>query len=161
MPQGPIRPTNAIVVDGNPIRSEYEAGANCTLAKMLPGIFVLYDTTDYAVKEAGAEEDLVLGQLDVLPNKEIDEVPAFKGDPVIVLRGEYDGQVILLSGSAAVVPGDALCGAADGKCIKLAVGAIGAQGPTLGYALESRNPSGSDLWCKAHIHIQKEAALAS
>ncbi len=137
MPQFLVKPTNQVVVQGNPIKVEYEVGANATAAKMLPGRLVIYDTVAKAVKEAGAEADNVLGFLDVAA--EYLEATHYEvGDQVLVVMGECIAKLTLLA-SENVAPGDWLVAAADGKVAKQAVGAMGAQGMPVGQALELSN----------------------
>jgi hypothetical protein len=137
MPQFLVKPANQVVVQGNPIKVEYEVGANATEAKMLPGRLVIYDTVAYAVKEAGAKDDVVLGFLDVDASKlESDHYEV--GDQVMVVMGECIAKLTLLA-SENVAPGDWLVAAADGKVAKQAVGAMGGQGGPIGQALEISN----------------------
>jgi hypothetical protein len=137
MPQFLVKPANQVVVQGNPLRVEYEVGANATEAKMLPGRLVIYDTVAHAVKEAGAKDDVVLGFLDVDAAKlESDHYEV--GDQVIVVMGECIAKLTLLA-SENVAPGDWLVCAADGKVAKQAVGAMGGQGGPIGQALELSN----------------------
>jgi hypothetical protein len=137
MPQFLVKPANQVVVQGNPIKVEYEVGANATEAKMLPGRLVIYDTVLSAVKEAGDEADNVLGFLDV----DADYLEATRyavGDQVLVVMGECIAKLTLLA-SENVAPGDWLVAASDGKVKKQAVGAMGAQGCPIGQALEISN----------------------
>lgn len=155
-------PANAIVIEGNPVRLQLKAGANATLAKLLPGIFVTYDAADNAVKEAGDEDDLVVGILDVLPNKGIDDQQATAaGDPLIVLTGNFRGVVRIVNGGTATTLGIGLTTAADGYAKVLAVGAMGSQGPPVGRALMAVNPAASALKCTAEINIEVEPTAAS
>jgi hypothetical protein len=137
MPQFLVKPANQVVVQGNPIRVEYEVGANATEAKMLPGRLVIYDTVAQAVKEAGAKANNVLGFLDVEADKlESDHYAV--GDQVMVVIGDCTAKLTLLA-SENVAPGDWLVAAADGKVAKQAVGAMGGQGMPIGQALEISN----------------------
>jgi len=54
MPQYLVKPANQVVVAGNPLRLEFEVGANATAAEMLPGRLVIHDTNDGDVKEREA-----------------------------------------------------------------------------------------------------------
>ena len=137
MPQFLVKPSNQVVVQGNPLRVEYEVGENATAAKMLPGRLVIYDTVDYGVKEAGAAADNVLGFLDVEPD-ELEATHYDVGDPAVVVMGECIAKLTLLA-SENVAPGDWLVAAADGKVAKQAVGAMGSQGMPVGQALETSN----------------------
>jgi hypothetical protein len=137
MPQFLVKPANQVVVQGNPIKAEYEVGANATEAKMLPGRLVIYDTVAHAVKEAGAKDDVVLGFLDVDAEK-LEATNYAVGDQVLVVMGECIAKLTLLA-SENVTPGDWLVSAADGKVAKQAVGAMGGQGMPIGQALELSN----------------------
>ena len=136
MPQFLVKPANQVVVQGNPIKVEYEVGANAT-SDCVPGALVIYDTVAQAVTEAGAEADNVLGFLDVAA--EYLEATHYEvGDQVLVVMGECIAKLTLLA-SESVAPGDWLVSAADGKVKKRAVGAMGAQGSPIGQALEISN----------------------
>jgi hypothetical protein len=117
--------------------TEWEVGANATAAQMVPGRFVIDDTTDGDVKEAGAKADNVLGVLEVNSSMLVTDAYAV-GDAcnVIMMPG---ARVVLIyaSGGAAISPGDCLVTAANGKVVKQAVGAMGAQGSVVARALES------------------------
>ena len=137
MPQWVQKPANQVLIAGNPIYLEAEIGANATEAKMLPGRFVIHDTVDGDVKEAGAKALNVLGQLDVAAEKKESDAYAV-GEQARLLTGIYVGKVTLLA-AENVAPGDRLVTAADGKVAKLAVGALGATGAVIGVALEASN----------------------
>jgi hypothetical protein len=162
MPQGYVVPQNQILADKEgAIVHEYEVGANATAAKMLPGIGVIYDTADYAVKEAGAEADAVLGVLDVNPNGTGLKTTAYaRGDQCRVIE-HGKCLVLLLSGGGATSPGVPLTTTTDGKWLIQAVGVIGTQGAPAAYALETINPAASDLFCLAMVTGQREAAPAA
>ena len=137
MPQWVQKPANQVLIAGNPIYLEAEIGANATAAEMVAGRFVIHDTNDGDVKEAGAKALNVLGQLDVAADKK--EADAYAvGEQARLLTGVYEGKVTLLAGEN-VAPGDRLVTAANGKVAKLAVGALGAQGSVIAVALESSN----------------------
>ena len=158
MPQFLVKPANQVVVEGNPLRIEYEVGANATEAKMLPGRLVIYDTVASAVKEAGAKAADVLGFLDVSADKlESDNYAV--GDQALVVMGECVAKLTLLA-SENVAPGDWLVSAADGKVAKLAVGAMGSQGMPVGQALEASNVT-TDAEILAHWIPCAEPAAAS
>ncbi|MDH5390746.1 MAG: hypothetical protein OEX10_06300 [Candidatus Bathyarchaeota archaeon] len=137
MPQWVQKPANQVLIAGNPIYLEAEIGANATPAEMVAGRFVIHDTNDGDVKEAGAKALNVLGQLDVAPDKKESDAYAV-GEQARLLTGVYEGKVTLLAGEN-VAPGDRLVTAANGKVAKLAVGALGAQGAVIAVALESSN----------------------
>jgi len=166
MPQGIVKPTNRILAStiGAETR-EYEVGANATAAKMLPGIAVIYDTVDYAVKEAGAAADNILGVLEASPTMTVSSTPGSSdhyavGDQCTVIK-KGQCKLILASGGAAVAPGDPIVTAADGKFTKQAVGALGAQGAPVAYAVESANPAVADAWCLVEYTGGREAAAAA
>ncbi len=162
MPSGiVIVPANTIVIEGNPVKNEMKVGANATLAKMLPGIFVTYDAADNSVKEAADEDDLVVGQLDMLPNKGQDEYPDAVGDQVIVLTGSYKGMARLINAGTATTLGVGLTVGTDGYVKVLAVGAMGSQGPGVGKALMAANPAGGAVKIVADIDVDVETAAAS
>ena len=159
MPQGYVKPVNAIVADTEGLIShEYEIGANATAAKMLPGIGVEFDTSDWCVKETADESKVVLGVLDVASDMLITDAYAV-GDPCRVIE-HGKCLVRLLAGGAAVQPGTPLVVNADGLWQKQAVGAIGTQGAPPAYALESVNPVAQTL-CLAMVTGQREAAAAA
>ena len=137
MPQWVQKPANQILIAGNPIYLEAEIGANAIPAEMVAGRFVIHDTNDGDVKEAGAKALNVLGQLDVAGDKKESDAYAV-GEQARLLTGVYKGKVTLLAGEN-VAPGDRLVTAANGKVAKLAVGALGAQGSVIAVALESSN----------------------
>jgi len=137
MPQGMPKPTNAVVAHGSPLKTEMEIGANATAAKMLPRTIVIFDSTDFTVKEAGAKAGGWLGILDVAPDKKIADAYAI-GDECEIIEGECYA-VLRLKASENVTRGDKLVTAADGLIAKQAVGAMGAQGRVVGEVLESSN----------------------
>lgn len=161
MPQGIVAPANQVVVAGNPKRRNYEVGANATLAKMLPKRFVIYDTVDYAVKEAGAKADNVLGILDLQPGNVLTDAPTAAGEAVTVIEDECDVVVVLASGGAAATPGAAIVTAADGKAAVQAVAAMGSQGSVVGHALTSGDPAAADVEIVIQLNLQREPAAAA
>jgi len=158
LPQGIVKPSNQIVAAGNPLKVEMEIGANATAAKMLPGILVIFDTTDFTVKEAGAKADNVVGILDVDP-EDLEATAYAVGEEAMVIMGECIAKLILLA-SENVTRGDPLVAAADGKVAKQAVGAMGGQGTVIGHALESSNVT-VDAEILVHFHKTAEPAAAS
>lgn len=158
MPQGLVKPSNQILVAGNPLCVEMEIGANATAAKMLPGILVIFDSTDYTVKEAGAEADNIVGILDVASDKLESDAYAV-GDQCRVIVGECIAKLKLLA-SENVTRGDPLVSAADGKVAKQAVGAMGAQGSPIGNVWESSNVT-VDAEVLVHYKPSQEPAAAS
>lgn len=157
MPQGLVKPANQVLVAGNPLIVEMEIGAAATPAKMLPGILVIFDSTDSSVKEAAsAKADNVVGFLDVAPDKlEADHYAV--GDQARVIMGECIAKLTLLA-SENVTRGDPLVSAADGKVAKQAVGAMGGQGSVIGWALESSNVT---VDAEILVHYQKCAEPAA
>jgi len=158
MPQGLVKPANQVLVAGDPITVEMEIGANCTAEKMLPGRLVIFDDTDYSVKEADAKANNVVGILDVAPDK-LEATHYDKGDQARVIVGECIAKLPLLA-SENVTRGDPLVAAADGKVAKQAVGAMGGQGTVIGHAWESSNVT-VDAEILVHYHKTAEPAAAS
>ena len=158
MPQYLVKPANQVVVAGNPLRLEFEVGANATAAKMLPGRLVIHDATDGDVKEAGAKARNVIGFLDVAAGKK--EADAYAvADQVMVVVGECVAKLTLLA-NESVAPGDLLVTAADGKVAKQAVGAMGSQGMVVGQALETSNVA-ADAEILVHFWKGAEPAAAA
>jgi hypothetical protein len=137
VPQGIVKPSNQIIAAGEPLIVEMEVGANATVAKMLPGRVVIFDTTDQTVLEASAKADNAVGFIEVKPNKTKTDVPS-KGDQIPVVVGECLA-VLTLVASENVTRGDNLVCANDGKLAKQAVGVMGAQGTVVAQAWESSN----------------------
>lgn len=158
MPQGLVKPANQILVAGNPMVVEFEVGANATAAKMLPGNLVIFDDTDYSVKEAGAVADNIVGILDVAPDKlEADHYAV--ADQARVIMGECIAK-LRLKASENVTRGEPLVSAADGLVAKQAVGAMGSQGMVIGHALESSNVT-TIAEILVHFHKCADAAAVS
>lgn len=161
MPQFLVKPANAIYVGGPYFPLEVEIGANATAAKMLPGRVVIHDTTDGHVKEAGAKAANVLGVLDRKPDEKVSTAYAV-GDQAHILSTPGTRVLLtLVSGSGAVAPGDALVSAADGKCAKQAVGAMGSQGMVVAKALGTEDPAAADKTVIAELVLAPEAAAAA
>jgi len=137
MPQYLVKSANQVVVAGNPLRVEFEVGANATAAQMVPGRLVIHDATDGDVKEAGAKARNVIGFLDVAAGKKESDAYAV-GDQVMVVMGECIAKLTLLA-NESVAPGDLLVAAANGLVAKQAVGGAGLQGMVVGQALETSN----------------------
>jgi len=158
VPQGLVKSANQVVVAGNPLKVEMEIGANATAELMLAGRVVIFDDSDFSVKEAGANADNVVGFLDVAADKL--EADAYAvGDQAMVVVGECIAKLTLLA-AENVTRGDALVTAADGKLAKQAVGAMGAQGQVVGWALESSNVT-VDAKILVHWAPSAEPAAAS
>ena len=156
MVQGYVKPTNQIIMDVEGlVTHEYTVGAAATPAKMLPGTAVIYDSVDYAVKEAGAEADNFLGILDVAAGK-LRTTAYAVGDQVRVIeRGKCLARVP--AGGTAITPGMPLVTAADGLLEAQAVGLIGDQGAPAAYALESDTHVAESL-VLVELTGQREAA---
>jgi len=135
MPQYLVKPANQVVVAGNPLRLEFEVGANATAAEMLPGRLVIHDTNDGDVKETGAKARNIIGFLDVAPSKKESDNYAV-GNQAMVVVSECIAKLTLLA-NESVALGDLLVAAANGKVAKQAVGAMGSQGMVVGQALET------------------------
>lgn len=158
MPQGLIKPANAIIVSGNPLTVELEVGANATAAEMLPGALVIFDTVAQTVQEADDESDGEVGVLDVVAGT-LRTTAYAVGDQVPVIFGDCICLMKLLA-SENVGLGDPLVSAGDGKLKKQAVGAMGAQGKVVGYAWEASNVT-TDATIMVHFCPSAEAAAAS
>lgn len=140
MPQETIiTPVNTILAGGVPEIREYEVGANATAAKMLPGRFVIFDTVETAVKEAGAKAHGVIGVIMEKPDGALTDAYAV-GDHVRVITGPAVGDVYVLvtelQSGGAVNPGTAIVTAADGKVAIAAVAALGSQGDIVGEGVK-------------------------
>jgi hypothetical protein len=115
MPQNYVMPANAILVNGVPLRHEWEAAPGSAI---LPGDLVEFNTNycthgEAKIKEAAALSELVLGVADVEPwhPKTVaydagDNVKVISGNIVVVLR---------LAAGNDVVCGDLLKPAASGE----------------------------------------------
>ena len=158
MPQGYPKASYQVLVHGKPLTSEMEIGANATAAKMLPRTVVIFDTTDFTVKEAGAKAAGWVGILDVAPDKKITDAYAV-GDECNIIEGECK-VVLRLKASENVTRGDKLVTAADGLVAKQAVGAMGAQGRVVGEVLESSNVT-VEAAVLVHWNPSHEPAAAS
>src|SRR3989337_66595 len=108
MPAALVLPTNSVIVSFESIAiREYIVGANATAAKMLPGNWVIFDTTADAVKEAGAEADDVIGLLMEKPDQLVTTAYAV-GDVARVIVGGVNVIVALRlkTSAGAANPGD-------------------------------------------------------
>ena len=136
MPQGLVKPSNQVVVAGNPLKVEMEIGANAS-TDCLPGRLVIFDTVDFTVVAASAKADNVVGFLGSASDK-LEATQYAAGDEVQVIMGECIAKLLLLA-SENVARGDPLVAANNGKVAKQAVGAMAGQGSVIGWALESSN----------------------
>ena len=150
------------VVQGDYLTERLEIGPAATIAKMLPGMHVVFDTTDYGVKEGGAA-GAVIGIIGY-GEANADYKPATRdtaytalGDEVPVHNGHFRARVYV---TETVVKGQNLVAAADGKFELADVnivkasgaahitaddeieGSYGTQGPVLGRAAASRSGAG-------------------
>ena len=158
MPKGLVKPSNCIAAGENKF-VEAEVGANATAAKMLPGRFVIHDAADGDVKEAGANADNALGVLAKKP-EELKTTAYAVGDACLLITEGY-AVITLVSGSAAVAPGDPIVTAADGKGAKQAVGAMGAQGSVVAKAQETVDPAAADKECLVKLSLQSAEPAAA
>jgi hypothetical protein len=143
MPETIVHPINSIIVeDKGLIIEEYEAGANCTLAKMLPGTWVVFDVVAGNVKESAVTATGVIGLLMEMPTKGLTDPPAAKGDTVRVITGGY-GKVLVrrVHDAGKIVPGTPLVTAADGLTALLTAGVLGAEGDVVAIGAETVSDS--------------------
>ena len=157
---GFVEPSND-VVQGNYLTERLEVGPAATAAKMLPGMHVVFDTTDYGVKEGGAA-GLVIGIIGY-GEANADYKPTTRdtayavGDEIPIHNGTFRARVYV---SETVVKGQPLVAIADGKFEKADAatitasgaasitdgqainGSSGAQGAILGRAGASRSGAG-------------------
>lgn len=157
------------VVQGPYMTERLKVGPSATAAKMLPGVHVIRDSTDYGVQEGGAAGAVIgiLGYADA----NADFKPATRdtayavGDEVPVHNGVFRARVYV---TETVVKGEPLIAAADGKFDKAdaitivasgaanitdgqaVTGSYGAQGMVLGRAEEGRTGAGV-VWALMHI----------
>lgn len=150
------------VVQGDYLTERLEIGPAATIAKMLPGMHVVFDTTDYGVKE-GAAAGAVIGIIGY-GEANADYKPATRdtaytalGDEIPIHNGHFRARVYV---TETVVKGQNLVAAADGQ-FELAdiayvkdtgagnvtdddqiEGSYGVQGPVLGRAAASRTGAG-------------------
>ena len=163
MPQYLVKPVNRVYAGGGDGETiQMEVGANATAVKMLPGRWVVYDAADGAVKEAGAKAQDVMGIIEVDPGKKLTDNYAV-GDPIRIIPLKSGARVMctLVSGGGAVVMGDSIVTAADGKSNKIAVGALGTQGTIVGKVLLAEDPAAADKTCLVEMVGGKEAAAAA
>jgi hypothetical protein len=158
MPQGLVKPSNQILVSGDPLTVELEVGANATPAEVIPGSVVIFDSVAQTFKEAGDEAAGEVGVVDVVAGKLMtaspavgDQMPVIFGDCICLLR---------LKASENVGLGDPLVTGADGLVKKQAVGAMGAQGKVIGYAWEASNVT-TIAYIMVHFCPAAEPAAAS
>jgi hypothetical protein len=159
MPQGEVKPSNSILVAGQPIIVEKEA---LTVASGFgPGRLVIRETNEWSVTFAGDESAVVIGVADVPSNKKLTDY-AFTaktgvltttftaGDQIRVLRGPIRVKVVLLSGETVVV-GSSLVAAANGM-VKLFNADAASIGP-VGKAATSSSASATCDWIEMDMVI--------
>lgn len=139
-PQGYVRPANSIIAScvGEPAIHPYEIGANATAAQMIAGRVVVFDATDYTVKEASSGDADAIGVLKE-DSEELEATAYAVGDDVEVIHGP-SGIILkltLTSGETAVRGGEAYPDD-NGKV------QASAYGPALGKFLESITATGED-----------------
>lgn len=155
MPETIVHPANSIIVeDRGLVIEEFEAGANCTLAKMLPGTWVIFDTVAGNVKEAGLLSTGVIGCLMEMPDKGLTGIPAAKGDTVRVITGGY-GKIMVRRGVSAgkITPGLPLVSVTDGLTGLLATGVMGAQGDVVAVGAETVDDSTAEANVVVNIQL--------
>ena len=158
------------VVQGDYLTERLEIGEGAIIAKMLPGVHVIRDTSDYGVAEGGAA-GLVIGILGY-GEANADYKPATRdtaytalGDEVPVHNGHFRARVYV---TETMGKGQPLVAAADGKFEKADAatitasgdahittgqainGSAGAQGPILGRAAEGITGAGK-IWAVMSI----------
>jgi hypothetical protein len=155
------KPANDVVQAFTRSPEQLKIGANATAAKMLPGIFVVFDTNDYSVKECGAAGAAIgvlgYGECSAEYKPETQTTAYAVGDMVPVYNGP--GRVYAYV-TETIVKGEPLVLAADGKLSKAAAitiaasgsanitdgqgvtGTYGAAGPVVARAAESRTDAG-------------------
>lgn len=152
--------TNRIVVSGQAIIVPMKVGANATAAKMVPGAWVILDTTENEVKEAGAKAHGVIGLIDTDPTHDIDDAYAV-GDLIPIIIGPNGLLVMcILLANEDVIQGDVLVTAANGVTAEKAVGAMGAQGDVVAEAWDT-SAVASDVKILARLKLCPELAAAS
>lgn len=152
---------NAIVVMAPTLhRIMMKVGANATAAKMLPGTFVILDTTTNEVKEAGAAAHGVLGLIDVDATHDIDDQYAV-GDPVPIITGP-NGIFVMVRALANenFVQGDSLVTGADGVVAEQAIAALGSQGDLVGEAWVDWNVASEEKILAKLIIVPENKAVA-
>jgi hypothetical protein len=128
MPQGIIKPTNKILIAGEPIYQEMEVK---TVAGMAAGRLVINDTggDDYHVKVAPAASKLVIGVLDIMADEKLTDMQEDSaggapsqvysgGTQVRIIRGRVRVKLYALSGETIAV-GTRLESAANGMVAAL------------------------------------------
>ena len=159
MPQGEIQPSNAILTAGQPIIEELEV---LTTTEFCPGKLVIYDTTDYQCKAAGAAAANVLGVADCPSDKKLtDYFTASAGgavtdtfdaaDMIRVIRGPVRVKCILVSGQT-ITKGDRLVAAANGMVTECTADS-GAPEDIIGFAAEAPAANTTCQWLLVDLTI--------
>lgn len=143
MPQRPVHPSNAILVNGNPIIEEYEVQ---TATDMYPGRLVIPGTGTHQVVVATDNATNVIGVLDVEAT-ERRSTQYGASDQARVLRG--DAVVLLLAlHSATITKGMKVQCAGSGKIDQYAT-----VNAAVGVAEESFGPAAADTWIMVKLTL--------
>ncbi|MCK4528966.1 hypothetical protein KAW18_16495 [candidate division WOR-3 bacterium] len=140
------------VVQGDYLTERLEVGPAATVAKMLPGRHVVYDGTDYGVKEGGAAGSVIgiIGygeaNADYKPATR-DTAYTARGDEIPIHNGAFRARVYV---TEAVGKGDPLVAAADGKFDKYDSATFVASSHVLGHAAETIADAGQ-IWAVMSI----------
>lgn len=126
-----IRPTNKVLVAGNPIVDESLTEGT----SIKPRLLVVKGTGDHQVSLAGAGAANVLGAVDYDSRYKIDD--AFPdAHSVRVLKGNIV-VVLILAASQTITKGQKLMAAANGEVQAFSAAAAGDSAKIIGYAEES------------------------
>lgn len=143
MPQGPVNPTNDILVRGEPIITEYEVK---TAANCYPGRLVIRDTSDGNIQVAGNGANNVLGVLDVEPG-ELRSTIYGASDQARVLSGPCVVLVEAVSG-AVITAGLTLIPATGGTVIQGTTAGL-----IVGRALTSASPTDTGTFVQVELDL--------
>lgn len=126
-----VKPTNKVLVGGNPIVEELETEGTA----VKPRLLVVKGTGDHQVSPAGAGATNALGVVDRDKEYGIDD--AFPdGHPVRVLKGNII-VVLILAASQTITKGQKLMAAANGEVQAFSAAAAGDSAKIIGYAEET------------------------
>jgi hypothetical protein len=142
MGQDIVVPLNSIIASNEGlIIEEFRVGTGATAAKMLPGTWVITDTLDGDIKQAGAKATNVLGILIEKSDGLITTAYAV-GDRAHVVTGG-NGCVLarVIAGGGNITVGTPIVTRTDGTCGIQLVGAQGSQGSivALGEEIHANN----------------------
>lgn len=155
-------PNNTILISGSPAIREYEIGANATAAKMIPGCIVILDTIAGNIKEGGDKADGVLGVLMEKPNGLLTDYYARGEQARVIVGGDCDVLVTMKTNGGSATEGTPICCAANGQAEIKAVGALGAQGDTVGIGAEIlANDGAKDNLYAIHLKIVPDQLATS